>query len=728
MANNSCVFKFADVEVHEREFRLLKAGEVLPVEPKAFRVLLFLLRNPQKLMTKEELLNAVWSDAAVSENSLTRAIALLRRVLGDDPHEPRYIATVTSVGYRFVRPVEVFEEVDGNLVAPVKATDVIGNVLTGPPANGQQTELAVAPPPQTSENPGGGTKSGNSKDQSRQGVRKWLLFAAAILAICLAAAYWYLNRPLPVPRIAEYKPITRDGRGKWLTGTDGGRLYFNLAPTYDPAQIGVAGGESTRIPIAMKAPVIQDVSPDGSTFLIENWDDNNLWSAGVLGEPLRHLTTVDTRAAAWSPDGKTIVYTTPDGAISLMRSDGTEAHRLASAGGIADDIDWSPDGSTFRFFRDDALWEMSSSGSNLHRLLPEWPTGHCCGRWTPDGRFFVFLSGIRHITGTTAFLGSQIWIIDERRGPIRRPSPQPQQLTSGPMGWCCITPSKDGKTIFATGQTARGELVRFDARSRQLQPYMGGISAEFLSYSRDGKSVAYATYPDGKLWRADSDGSERVQLSGPPAYPGGISWSPDRAQLAFSDTPPFKDNYVMYLMPAQGGNPTRIIPADDGPQGDATWSPDGSRIAFWAGQPNDIRIVDLASHQITALPGSAGLFSPRWSPDGRSIIAMTVDSSTLKILDLATQRWSILLRHGGMGFPSWSHDGRYVYILYLSGDKAGVYRIRVTGGKAEKIVDLTGFHHTGTVNFWFGLDPTDAPLLLRDNGSDDIYALKLEEK
>ena len=62
----SFVFRFGDVEVREREFILVKSGEVLPIEPKAFRVLLFLLHNPQKLITKEELLNAVWGETAVS--------------------------------------------------------------------------------------------------------------------------------------------------------------------------------------------------------------------------------------------------------------------------------------------------------------------------------------------------------------------------------------------------------------------------------------------------------------------------------------------------------------------------------------------------------------------------------------------------------------------------------------------------------------------------------------
>ena len=105
MIEHKCfVFTFADVEVREREFCIVKAREVLPVEPKAFRVLLFLIRNPHRLITKDELLNAVWNDVAVSENSLTRSIALLRRLLGDDTREPRYIATVPTVGLFSERP------------------------------------------------------------------------------------------------------------------------------------------------------------------------------------------------------------------------------------------------------------------------------------------------------------------------------------------------------------------------------------------------------------------------------------------------------------------------------------------------------------------------------------------------------------------------------------------------------------------------------------------------
>src|SRR5215831_8921192 len=107
--NNSSVFRFSDVEVHEGELRILRNGDVLPVEPKAFRVLLHLLRNPGRLVPKDELIQAGWGDTAVTDNSLTRNIALLRRLLGDDPREPRYIETVSTVGYRFVAPLDMEE-------------------------------------------------------------------------------------------------------------------------------------------------------------------------------------------------------------------------------------------------------------------------------------------------------------------------------------------------------------------------------------------------------------------------------------------------------------------------------------------------------------------------------------------------------------------------------------------------------------------------------------------
>jgi len=136
----SSIFRFADIEVREREFKLTKAGEALPVEPKAFRVLLILLRNPQKLIPKDELLTAVWGDTAVSENSLARSIGLLRRVLGDEARDPRFIETVATVGYRFICPLEASE--DDNAMQP-SSKEVPAFVADAEPTAGLRISAAM---------------------------------------------------------------------------------------------------------------------------------------------------------------------------------------------------------------------------------------------------------------------------------------------------------------------------------------------------------------------------------------------------------------------------------------------------------------------------------------------------------------------------------------------------------------------------------------------------------
>jgi hypothetical protein len=85
------------------------------------------------------------------------------------------------------------------------------------------------------------------------------------------------------------------------------------------------------------------------------------------------------------------------------------------------------------------------------------------------------------------------------------------------------------------------------------------------------------------------------------------------------------------------------------------------------------------------------------------------------------------LQKGQTNFPTWSSDSRFIYFLSMLNTPPGVYRVAVLGGNAERIVDLKGFRFTGAVSFWMGLDPTDTPMLLRDVGTDDIYALTLDQ-
>src|SRR5687768_2064571 len=101
-ASPAARYRFGDVEVDVAAHSLLRGGEPQPLEPKAFAVLLVLLRHPGALVGRDELLDAVWGHRHVTPGVLTRAIAQLRTALGDDPHRPRYIRTQHAVGYAFI--------------------------------------------------------------------------------------------------------------------------------------------------------------------------------------------------------------------------------------------------------------------------------------------------------------------------------------------------------------------------------------------------------------------------------------------------------------------------------------------------------------------------------------------------------------------------------------------------------------------------------------------------
>jgi DNA-binding winged helix-turn-helix (wHTH) protein len=102
MATQVGYYRFDNVTVDVPNLRVTVDGTLRPLEPKAFRLLQFLMENRGRAVPEDEILSTVWRDAAVSDNTLTRAVTQVRKALGDDSREPRYVETVPTIGYRFL--------------------------------------------------------------------------------------------------------------------------------------------------------------------------------------------------------------------------------------------------------------------------------------------------------------------------------------------------------------------------------------------------------------------------------------------------------------------------------------------------------------------------------------------------------------------------------------------------------------------------------------------------
>jgi serine/threonine protein kinase/Tol biopolymer transport system component len=556
--------------------------------------------------------------------------------------------------------------------------------------------------------------------------KSWAFAGGGLGLLVIASLIYRESRPLPPPLVSGYVPVTHDGHRKGLVGTDGSRIFFNEYPASVSviAQVSSSGGEVAHVSVPAPTMSLLAVSPDGATLLVADEVGQTafhgpLWGVPVLGGSPRRLGETAGQAASWSPDGQTMVYA--DGHdLFLAKSDGSQPHKLVSAPGRAYYPAWSPDGTVIRFNVGavgastpvGALYQVAVNGTNLHPLVPGWhtPPEECCGQWTPDGRYFVFQSQ------------GNIWALAEKGNIFGNTNGQPVQLTSGPMSFSSPLPSKDGKKLFVVGALARGELVRYDARSAEFIPFLAGMSADSVSFSKDGEWVAYVRFPEGTLWRSKLDGSQRIQLTYPPLTAVMPSWSPDGQQIlfyAFSGPKP-----KLYTIATQGGTPREMITGDPKEEWDPTWSADGTRIAFGSGStdPNStILILDVRTNQVSTLPGSRGLFSPRWSPDGRYLVALPFASRSLMLFDFATQKWEEITKLS-LGFPNWSKNGDYVYFLHGE-NQPSVMRIRIRDRRLERVADLKNFRQTGYWSFWLGMAPDDSPLLLRDIGTKEIYAL-----
>jgi serine/threonine protein kinase len=571
------------------------------------------------------------------------------------------------------------------------------------------------------------------------------LWAIGILAVAaVVAMIWWLRPTTPPPAVISSVQITNDGTSKRSLVTDGNRLYFSeyLSGHSVLMQVSTAGGETAHVPTSLASADIYDFYPGRSELLVKSVEEGTEteWPLGVLTLPagsLRPVGNILAHAATWAPDGQHIVYARKS-SLYVCNSDGTESRVIVTVPGVPFAPRFSPDGGRLRFTiretnqRTSSLWEVSTDGKDLHPVLPGWnkPAQEFGGAWTPGGEYFLFESTHDH--------SQSIWALRESSSLFRKTSSQPAQLTVGPLMFSNPTPSLDGQKLFVIGQQRRFDLIGLgttglgksgDDSKAQFSVHLPGVSAGEADILGKGEWITYVAHPELTLWRSKLNGSSRTQLTYMPMQVHMPRWSPDGTQIAFMASRPGKP-WKIFVIPAEGGTP-REVTAGERNQGDPTWTYKGDSIAF-AGMPwleygaatgPNIHIADLKTGQVSDVPGSENLFSPRCSQNGRYVAALSADSTRLMLYDTGKKSWT-QLAVSQFGFENWSHDGKYLYAEDYSDSTDDFVRVSVATGKEERLLSLKevprGFDPW---EFWVGLAPDDSPLMMRDRSTQEIYSL-----
>ena len=658
-------YSFGDVRVDVASFRVERDGRAVPLEPKAFDLLVLLLAADGRVVTKQEILESVWKDTAVTDNALTRIVAQLRRALGDDAREAKYIETVPTRGYRWIAPV--WHEAAALPVASARAP-------------------AASPGPQA--------------PRTRARGRMVVAVAGAALALLVAAVVFIAGRrPSPDDMIVDWlmpaQLTVSPGLDAFPAWSPDGRLIAYASDRSGAFEIVVralAAGADVR---ALTSDGQQNVepawSPDGEFIAYHSMARGGVWIVPATGGVTRQVSDFGSHPA-WSPDGRRIAF---------------QSDALA---------DIAP--SAFGANPPSTLWVIDRDGANAHRVTEpgDPPGGHGTPTWSPDGRFLAFatygvgLSALWTLPAT----GGRPTLVTGAGGPVFDP------VFSADGRWLLYT---SGASVLwrlrVDPDTGRplGDPMPIGTP--------GVANARFLALSRDGRQVAFvAMSMRSNLWQVRlTPGGD---AAGPPsALTNDTSrrktmpvFSPDGGRLAFSSSRPGAGSEI-WAMDADGRSAFALTTTVEQTGGDPlfshvapSWFPGGAKIGYLlsGSAGSAFAAVDVMSRRETRLVpfsetpvGAAGLTTTvgpdvRLSPDGTEIAYSRPDAvrgqPRLFVQSVAggasrpltTGEWP-------EAFPAWSPDGKTIAFEWrhdTQGTQVAV--VPASGGAPRAITSDRGEH------------------------------------
>lgn len=625
--------------------RVITRPEFPRLTSKAVAVLIELVRHVGSTVTRDELLDRVWTGRFTTPDVLTQAIKELRRAFADDSKPPLYIETIPKVGYRLIAPVLVLDgPVGGIFVESSIAQSLDGGTIHEPEP--QAAPTSVAPP-----------------RKPAWARKKWLVSAALLAIIGLAVAVT-LNRPLQRGAAAALTWRVSDAHA--LTSDPGSEYRPHLSP------------DATRLAFSIFDPVSQF-----ERLVVRGVEPSQLVRLTSRGSEVEGLPV-------WSPDGSRIAFL-------RLGPNHCELFVAPSLGGSERDVgncrqygvgyfDWTPDGHSFLTagrLGDDPTqlvlftWNLDSGEKHALSYERTAEDQDLDPRYSPDGRWIAFRRGIAPY--------SDLFIMSSKGGAVR-------QLTNIAARIRGYTWMADNRTlVFSSDLNASfPALYALDVETSQTQA-LGISPAQYPDAGRSGDSVVYEiTRTQDKLQVMPLDPSDAKPRVLAPSTGSDFTpvLSPTGDRVTFvSDR---SGRFQLWLHDLASTTTTQLTERTDADAFGARWSANGKQIVFVQrdAQGNRLIELDLASgrQRVLSKPDEHIMFGAYGTDPDRYLFALRLGGRKTALVEVdhpASPQETRKTLVPGVAYAQVDPLTRSVY--YTSNLTDGLFRRDLDSG-AERLV------------------------------------------
>lgn len=637
MVTSSHIYEFGPFQFDTGAHRLLKGDTPVSLTPKCFDLLLILIENRGRAMSKSELLEALWPESQVEEGNLAFQVSALRKALG--PEAGSWIETVPRHGYRLSAPVVIHPAA----YVPAPTPGGIGMIHPEAPVRGSSRFL------------------------------KGAVLGIVALAVTGAVVVRFSQNHM-APMAMRPAPLTafRGFEANPALSPDGTHVAFawngEKQDNFDIYVMAIPSGAPVRVTTNAAEDMRPAWSPDGSSiaFLRRlSADRGELVVIPAAGGPEHKVA--ETREQPWfSPRKPTAIAWFPDGRSIAA------PHREAGD-------------------RSEGIYLFSLTGQKRRLTMP--PPGFHSDRmpsFSPDGRALAFC----RLPG--GFV-SEIYLLPLDAN--LQPSGQERRLTdhkrwSGQPVW-----TRDGRSIFHVfgNDSSKGREIRsIDVANPQAPSQTIPINYE-VSEITLGRHLVYSRqFEDTNIWRAELPGNGALPVEAElfisstwvdqtPKY------SPDGSEIAFISSR--SGSREVWVSNADRSNPVRITSFNGTMIGQPSWSPDGQWITFHARVEgsNDIFVVPAAGGPLKRLTANTWEdHYPNYSRDGRLMFFSSRRSGDMQIWRMSPDGSDAvqITTSGAAHNPAESPDGKAVFYHSFQ-DPGEIRRIPVHGGEPVRIAGPT---------------------------------------